>query len=87
MLLWCAVMERGTVRSYTPEQICAMILGRLKTAAELHFGDREVRDVVIAIPAYYKDAQRQARPLQTLRHLSSERSRKCQVSLLVLCCV
>ena len=35
-----------------------MVLGRLKAAAEQHF-NAEVRDVVITVPAYFTDAQRQ----------------------------
>ena len=36
-----------------------MVLLRLKKAAELHF-NMPVRDVVITVPAYFSDAQRQA---------------------------
>lgn len=46
-------------RTYTPQQISAMILAELKRWAEAHFG-REVKKAVITVPAYFDDAQRQA---------------------------
>jgi molecular chaperone DnaK len=45
--------------SWTPEQLSAAVLGRLKSGAELELG-RPVDEVVITVPAYFDDAQRRA---------------------------
>jgi molecular chaperone DnaK len=52
-----AVMGQG--KAFTPPEISAMILQKLKKAAEDFLGEK-VTDAVITVPAYFNDAQRQA---------------------------
>ena len=46
-------------KKYTPPQVSAMILQKLKRAAENYLGEK-VNDAVITVPAYFNDSQRQA---------------------------
>jgi heat shock protein 5 len=53
------VIVKGEERLFTPEEISAMVLGKMKEIAESYLG-KKVTHAVVTVPAYFNDAQRQA---------------------------
>lgn len=53
------VLKNGEVKEYTPEQISAFILQKLKRDAEEYLGT-EIKKAVITVPAYFNNLQRQS---------------------------
>ncbi len=53
------VQVKGETKVFTPEEVSAMILGKMKETAEAYLGHK-VTHAVVTVPAYFNDAQRQA---------------------------
>ena len=70
-------------KSFTPQEISAMILRKMRRDAEQYLG-RDVTDAVITVPAYFDDSQRQATKdagriagLNVLRIINEPRVLRC----------
>jgi molecular chaperone DnaK (HSP70) len=53
------VRLNGETKAFSPEEISAMVLLKMKQTAEKHLG-KDVKDAVVTVPAYFNDSQRQA---------------------------
>merc|ERR1711959_250255 len=53
------VQHMGETKRFTPEQISSMVLTKMKETAEA-FAGQAIKDVVVTVPAYFNDSQRQA---------------------------
>ncbi|XP_021774970.1 luminal-binding protein [Chenopodium quinoa] len=52
-------VQEGETKVFSPEEISAMILTKMKETAETFLG-KKIKDAVVTVPAYFNDAQRQA---------------------------
>merc|ERR1712055_1271836 len=53
------VEYKNEEKNFTPEEISAMVLTKMKETAESYLG-QDVKDAVVTVPAYFNDSQRQA---------------------------
>ncbi|KXL43049.1 hypothetical protein M433DRAFT_70795 [Acidomyces richmondensis BFW] len=53
------VVVKGEEKTFTPEEVSSMILGKMKEVAEAYLGEK-VTNAVVTVPAYFNDAQRAA---------------------------
>jgi molecular chaperone DnaK len=56
---WVEVEVEGKPKQFSPAEVSAMILGKLKADAEMRLGEK-ITQAVITVPAYFNDSQRQA---------------------------
>jgi molecular chaperone DnaK len=56
---WVEVESEGQTKQFSPPEVSAMILAKMKTDAEMRLGEK-ISQAVITVPAYFNDSQRQA---------------------------
>lgn len=53
------VEYKGETKTFAPEEISSMVLGKMRDIAQTYLG-KEVKKAVVTVPAYFNDSQRQA---------------------------
>ena len=53
------VRSKGELKQLLPQEVSSMVLGKMRDIAESHLG-KQVSNMVVTVPAYFNDAQRQA---------------------------
>ncbi len=56
---YCQVKYKGETKEFSPEEVSAMVLTKMKDIAESYLG-KEIKNAVITVPAYFNDSQRLA---------------------------
>jgi heat shock protein 5 len=56
---------KGAKQTFSPEEVSAMILSKMRTVAEKFMG-KDIKNAVVTVPAYFNDAQRQATKVPVL---------------------
>uniref|UniRef100_A0A7S1TL71 Uncharacterized protein n=1 Tax=Erythrolobus australicus TaxID=1077150 RepID=A0A7S1TL71_9RHOD len=56
---YVSIEVKGDEKTFSPEEISAMVLGKMKGIAEEYLGET-IKNAVVTVPAYFNDAQRQA---------------------------
>ena len=75
------VPVRGETKTFSPEEVSAMILSKMKETAEAYLG-HPIKNAVVTVPAYFNDAQRQVQLfVQRCLHLVEDMRVLCLIAV------
>lgn len=72
------VNVNGTMTTFAPEELSAMILQKMKTTAETYLGE-EVENAVVTVPAYFNNDQRKATKVSVCVVMAGNWSNEAQI--------